>query len=100
VGRWDWSRDSPDADSVHLLRHRDPHVFRRSPAAALHASYQGLEAFVAIDTGEIVAGVLPRKAARIVKQWALDHQAELMANWERGVSLLPMEMIPGADLDD
>ncbi len=30
----------------------------------------------------------------------LDHRNELMANWRRGVDLLPMEMIPGADVDD
>jgi hypothetical protein len=48
----------------------------------------------------VIQGKLPNKAARIVRQWALDHRAELMANWRRGVSLLPMEMIPGADLDD
>lgn len=53
-----------------------------------------------IDDGEIVQGSLPRKAAQIVRQWALDHRAELMANWQRGADLLPLEMIAGADLDD
>lgn len=45
-------------------------------------------------------GSLPRKAAKIVRQWALDHGDELMANWQRGVDLEPMEMIQGADVDD
>jgi hypothetical protein len=67
------------------------------PPPHFHASY---EAFVEIATGEILQGNLPKKAARIVRQWALDHQPELVANWERGEALLPMEMIPGADLDD
>jgi hypothetical protein len=44
-------------------------------------------------------GSLPKKAARIVKQW-LDHREALMANWTRGVALEPMELIPGADVDD
>lgn len=70
------------------------------PPPHFHAAYQGFEAFVRIADGEIVAGSLPKKAARLVRQWALDHQAELMANWARGEALLPMEMIPGADLDD
>jgi hypothetical protein len=74
--------------------------FDDHPPPHFHASYQGLEAFVAIETGEVVAGTLPKKAARLVKQWALDHRDELMANWARGVALLPMEMIPGADVDD
>ncbi len=51
------------------------------PPPHFHASYQGFKAFVAIASGEIVAGGLPKKAARIVRQWALDHQGELMANW-------------------
>ncbi len=74
--------------------------FDDHPPPHFHASYQGFEAFVAINSGEVVTGNLPRKAARIVRQWALDHRAELMANWDRGVALLPLEMIAGADLDD
>jgi Domain of unknown function (DUF4160) len=70
------------------------------PPPHFHASYQGFEAFVEIASGNIVAGSLPKKAARLVRQWALDHQQELVANWERGEALLPMEMIPGADVDD
>ncbi|MEH3101793.1 DUF4160 domain-containing protein [Sphingomonas adhaesiva] len=74
--------------------------FDDHPPPHFHASYQGFEAFVRIEDGEIAQGSLPRKAARIVRQWALDHRDELMANWQRGVDLLPMEMIAGADLDD
>lgn len=70
------------------------------PPPHFHASYQGFEAFVGIDDGEVVRGALPRKAARIVREWALDHREALMANWIRGEALLPMEMIPGADADD
>ena len=55
---------------------------------------------MSIETGEILHGQLPRKAARLVKQWALDRQQQLMANWARGEALLPMEMVPGADIDD
>ena len=70
------------------------------PPAHFHASYQGFDAFVSIQTGDVLHGRLPPKAARIVKQWALDHRDALMANWALGAALLPMEMIPGADLDD
>ncbi|AGA89374.1 hypothetical protein Thimo_0522 [Thioflavicoccus mobilis 8321] len=37
--------------------HAPPHI---------HVEYQGHEAFVAIETGEIIDGRLPRKAARLV----------------------------------
>ena len=39
------------------------------PPPHFHAAYQGFEAFVGIADGEILHGSLPRKAARIVKQW-------------------------------
>ena len=74
--------------------------FDDHPPPHFHASYQGFEAFVRIDNGEVIHGTLPKKAARIVRQWALDHRDELMANWSRGESLSPMELIPGADFDD
>jgi hypothetical protein len=74
--------------------------FDDHPPPHFHAAYQGFEAFVRIEDGEVLEGKLPGKAARIVRQWALDHRAELMANWTRGEALLPMEMIVGADADD
>jgi hypothetical protein len=74
--------------------------FDDHPPPHFHASYQGFEALVRIMDGRIIRGSLPRKAERIVQQWALDHTPELMANWQRGVDLLPLEMIAGADLDD
>ena len=33
------------------------------PPAHIHAEYQGFEALIAIDTGEVVQGNLPRKVA-------------------------------------
>lgn len=74
--------------------------FDDHPPPHFHASYQGFEAFVRIADGTIIRGSLPRKAERIVRQWAIDHTPELMANWQRGVELLPLEMIAGADFDD
>lgn len=65
-----------------------------------HASYLGHEAFIRIADGGIEAGSLPIKAHKIVRQWALDHHDELMANWARGQALEPMQLVPGADVDD
>ncbi|HEY0414297.1 MAG TPA: DUF4160 domain-containing protein [Allosphingosinicella sp.] len=70
------------------------------PPPHFHAAYQGFAAFVRISDGEVIHGALPKKAARIVRQWALDHREALMANWARGEALEPMELIPGADVDD
>ena len=76
-------------------------MFHREHAPPhFHASYQGFEALIAIADGSVIAGSLPRKALAIVQDWATNHRPELMQNWQKGVDLLPMEMIPGADLDD
>lgn len=71
-----------------------------APPPHFHASYHGFEALVAIETGEVVAGSLPRRAAAMVRHWARAHRGELLANWQRGIDLAPMEMIPGADADE
>jgi hypothetical protein len=64
-----------------------------------HVEYQGHEAFVAIESGEIIDGRLPRKAAALVKDWCLEHQSELNDNWRRALALQPLQRIPGADND-
>jgi hypothetical protein len=74
-------------------------VARRSSTAPYTVEYQGFEALVGILTGEVSEGRLPIKAAAIVKEWCLQHQEELLANWERGQRFEPMERIPGADQD-
>ena len=66
--------------------------FDNHPPPHFHAEYQGFRALVRISDGVIINGRLPGKAARIVRQWALDHQGELMANWQRGIDLLLLEI--------
>lgn len=69
--------------------------------ASLHirAEYQGHEALVGISTGHILEGGLPKKAAKLVGDWCLSHQAELADNWHRAMDLQPLERIAGADND-
>ena len=69
------------------------------PPPHFQAIYGEHEANVAIATGEVIDGYLPRVAARIVKQWAVGHQAELQVNWNRARARLPLERIAGADDD-
>jgi uncharacterized protein DUF4160 len=47
-----------------------------------HARYGGQAASIGLD-GELVAGSLPRRALALVAEWAVLHQDELLANWER-----------------
>lgn len=53
-----------------------------------HARYAGHTARVALD-GQILAGSLPRRAARLVAEWAGLHAVELEECWERAVNHEP-----------
>jgi hypothetical protein len=48
-----------------------------------HAVYQHGEALVTIETLEVLAGNLPRRALELVFDWAELHQGELRENWKR-----------------
>jgi len=63
--------------------------------------YQGHEALIVIETGEVLAGKIPGRALRLVREWCDEHQAELRANWQRAQNLetLDLERIAGADND-
>jgi hypothetical protein len=50
-----------------------------------HARYGGDSARVAIASGEVIAGSLPGRAVRLVREWVEEHRAELETNWERAV---------------
>ena len=64
-----------------------------------HAVYGEHEAFVAIETGDVVEGELPRAAARLVKEWALARQAQLSENWRRARAGEQPERMAGLDVD-
>ena len=61
-----------DAEQHHL-----PHI---------HAQYQGQQAQFAIDSGELLAGALPRAQLRLVQAWIEIHQDELDAAWQMAVN--------------
>jgi len=68
--------------------HNPPHV---------HAEYQGQEATFEIRTGVMGDGEIHPKAARLVREWLAEHEAELLENWERGRLYQPFKQVPGAD---
>ena len=69
------------------------------PPPHFTAEYQNYEANVSIRTGKVIAGRLPKTAARIVRAWALQHQDALLENWDRARLEQALERIPGADAD-
>lgn len=40
--------------------------------------------------GEVIAGSLPKRAQRLVREWAQLHTDELLANWERATRDEPL----------
>lgn len=73
--------------------------FADQEPAHLHVDYQGREALVSITDGDILQGGLPKRAHALVRQWCLDHHAELAQNWIEAQALRPLARIPGADND-
>jgi Domain of unknown function (DUF4160) len=55
------------------LDHAPPHF---------HALYAEYEILIDIRTLETVKGSLPRRAHALVLEWAAQHRAELMEDWE------------------
>lgn len=50
-----------------------------------HARYGGRTAIVVISSGSVLAGSVPPRALRLVRQWLDIRRAELERNWERAV---------------
>jgi hypothetical protein len=57
-----------------------------------HAAYGGQGASIAFD-GTVLGGSLPPRALRLVREWALLHREELLANWHRAREHQPLEWI-------
>ncbi|HEX6681101.1 MAG TPA: DUF4160 domain-containing protein [Gaiellaceae bacterium] len=58
-----------------------------------HALYGGQDASIAIDSLEILAGSLPDRALRLVREWAELHRTELEDDWGRARASQPLERI-------
>jgi hypothetical protein len=58
-----------------------------------HVEYGSDMASVGVD-GTLLAGAIPSRCHRLVREWAALHQGELLANWDRGRNnepFLPIE---------
>ena len=65
---------------MYPLDHAPPHF---------HAVYGEYEASIGIEDLATVRGALPRRARRLVAEWALLHQAELRRAWQQAWRLEP-----------
>jgi hypothetical protein len=55
--------------------------------------------FLPIDAQIILAGHLPPKVVKIIRDWAKSHETELYDNWTRIQNNEPTQYITGADND-
>jgi hypothetical protein len=58
-----------------------------------HAIYGESNAVYAIDSLEMLEGDMPGRAQRLVKEWATQHQAELLQMWQTQ----QFRQLPGLD---
>ncbi len=68
--------------------------FKEHGVPHFHARYGGQIAVFTVEPTEPLRGELPRRADRLVREWAGLHRAELMRNWEQaraGQPLAPVD---------
>lgn len=58
-----------------------------------HARYGEYEAQIVISSGESLAGYLPIRALRLIREWTTLHEAELQADWELARARAPLASI-------
>lgn len=51
-------------------------------APHFHAKYNGEEVLLLIDSWEIYSGAIPKRAMKLVIEWADLHREEIMKDWE------------------
>ena len=70
---------------IYYRDHNPPHF---------HAIYGDSEAVIDIRTGDMMEGVIPRRALKLVREWCDIHRDELLVDWalaEASQPLLPIE---------
>lgn len=50
-----------------------------------HAKYGEYHAYFAIDSGNLLEGDMPRRAIRLIQDWAEIHKQELIENWNESL---------------
>jgi hypothetical protein len=61
--------------------------------AHFHAQYGEFSAKINIENVGLLDGYLPPKALSLVVEWAMLHQKELMANWDKMLKKEPFNTI-------
>lgn len=75
--------------TIWMYYDEDQHPGRRH----FHARYGEFEASIDIDTLSVISGRLPRRALRMVHEWAEGHKRALLENWRRARERKPLTSI-------
>jgi hypothetical protein len=67
--------------------------YRDHPPMHFHAIYAEYEALIEIETGNIHAGYIPKKALELVNEWRLLHLEELKDAWQKSRQEIPLSPI-------
>ncbi len=67
------------------------------PLPHFHAIYAGAKVSIAIGTLEVLAGKIPARELAMVRGWAFEHRAELLAAWADLRALRPPRKIKGLE---
>jgi hypothetical protein len=67
--------------------------FDDHPPPHFHAKYGEHQAQIAIATGQVLNGELPRRAQALVEEWTELHREELLVDWERAARHEPLSSI-------
>jgi hypothetical protein len=83
---------SRSRDQVGVVGNEPPPAAAGHQTPHFHAAYAGQRASLGLD-GTVLAGSLPPRTLKLVRQWASLHQAELVANWRRARAQRPLRPI-------
>ncbi len=67
------------------------------PPPHFHAVYGEHEAFIEVETGQILYGYLPATALRLVQTWLAQHREEVNQDWKLAEQLRPLKKIAPLD---
>ena len=68
--------------------------YREHGRPHFHAVYGEFEAVIDIETGEVIAGELPKRALSLVSEWQNVHIDELRENWQLAREHKELKKIP------
>jgi hypothetical protein len=70
--------------AIYYKEHGVPHF---------HAKYSGQTGVFSITDLKMIEGHVPKRVVALVLEWAFEHRAELMENWNRAIGQRPLQPI-------